>query len=221
MSFNKETKNLLLQILNEAPAPPTQMGGGFGGIKSSPIENKQKNKKVAQTLNATDPEVTSTSREYKKYLEDLMKSSTGKEISVGASEPPLEALTTLGAVKRAAGYDVDPNSAVELLTPGFARKKDASGKPISGLGGIDIMGTLAGTVSPAMKLGAGMAALEFGMGSFGEKLATKLPYLTALGIDPFDYATKIMGVDYVADQLRKLPARQQKAISSGAGNIEL
>jgi len=217
MYFTKETKNLLLQILNEATPPSGSMGGGFGGKDALSLDSKPKSKKET----SPSAEVSGTSREYKKYISSLLKDLTGKDINVGFQEPPLELLTTLGAAKRMAGYSTDPNAAVELLTPGLARKKDASGKPIGGLAGVDVMKSAAGLVTPAAKLGAGMAALEFGMGALGEKLATKLPYLTALGVDPFDYATKIMGVDYVADQLRKLPARQQKAITSGAGNIEL
>lgn len=196
MSFNKQTKSLLLSIINEQ----SSMGGGVN------LNPTLKDKKIK---NKFEDEYYYGQEELKKSLKNI----TGKKPEEMTSDAPsLEYLAGLGMAKRAMGYSTDPNAAAELLTPV---------SPITSTGNWNLPGMLKQAAGLGVKTGMAAGALNIGMGELGQKLSTKLPYLAALGIDPFDYATKVMGVDYVADQLRKLPARQQKAIASGAGHIEL
>lgn len=119
--------------------------------------------------------------------------------------PSLGTLAALGMLKRGMGYGTKGNKGTELL------------------GGLNFSSgaSFAKSLIPtAAKIGLASAALTT-MGPIGVGLDKKLPYLAALGVDPFDYATQVMGVDYVADQLSKLGPRQKQQNTSGAGYIKL
>jgi hypothetical protein len=196
MKLDSVTKSFLLHVLNEQ-AP---MGGG---VNLNPMVKDKKSK------NKFDADYYFGQDELKKALE----TTSGKEAEeFNQSSPSLEYLSTLGMIKRGSGYSTDPDAPVELLTPAA---------PLDKSGNWNVKGIGQQLLGVGTKTGAAAAALNLGMGELGAKLSTKLPYLVALGIDPFDYATKVMGVDYVADQLRKLPARQKQQITSGAGYINL
>lgn len=229
MSFDNRTKAFLLKVLNE-------QSGSFGGATTlSPKMTKgSKKPKVEWDPTKQDTPEYGTGVTYPSddepgapfgeppkygegqsetnYYTDLLKTGLS---GVGATDPEKETSTSpslgylagLGTLKRTMGYDTSPKKGAELIDFNL---RDKSGnisptKVITSLG------------SRAAKTGLGMAALNIGMGQLGNKLAGKLPYLAALGVDPFDYATKIMGVDYVSDELSKLPYRQYRQITSGGG----
>jgi|LauGreDrversion4_2_1035121.scaffolds.fasta_scaffold06150_3 hypothetical protein len=224
MSFDNRTKAFLLKVLNE-------QSGSFGGattlspkmtkgskkpkVEWDPQEQELPEYGTANTGGAyfgAEPPKYGEGQSETNYYTDLLKTGLS---GVGATDPEKETSTSpslgylagLGTLKRTMGYDTSPKKGAELIDFNL---RDKSGnisptKVITSLG------------SRAAKTGLGMAALNIGMGQLGNKLAGKLPYLAALGVDPFDYATKIMGVDYVSDELSKLPYRQYRQITSGGG----
>jgi hypothetical protein len=198
MYLNKNTKDFLLYTLRE----DTSMGGGVGttpGYGSSiPAYDTAYTEIDPVTGKIKKKKTESESLYYKNALQtalgsdiDLAKETSGK--------PSLGFLGALGTAKRRLGYKLDPNAQTGMRG-GESLVKDA----IAGVAGAGLAG----------------AALSF-MGPLGQSIAGKLPYLTAMGVDPLDYATKVMGVDYVSDQLSKLGKNQTKQMTSGAGNIKL
>lgn len=198
MYLNKNTKDFLLYTLREE----ISMGGGVGmtpGYGSSiPAYDP--------SATETDPVTGKTKKKKKEseslYYKNALKTALGSDIDLDketSGQPSLGFLGALGTAKRRLGYKLDPNAQTGMRG-GESLVKDA----IAGVAGAGLAG----------------AALSF-MGPLGQSIAGKLPYLTAMGVDPLDYATKVMGVDYVSDQLSKLGKNQTKQITSGAGNIKL
>lgn len=190
MILDENTTIFLIQVLNEAD----EMGGG---VSLTPYE---------QTVDVVDPKTGKSKKVknkqnedkfYKDQLQNILNVDPENKIDLeneDTSKPSLGLLAGLGIAKRRLGYKTDPYGSVSM-------KGDSIAKDVAqSLAG----GALAGT------------ALQF-MGPLGQAVSGKLPYLAALGVDPLDYATKLMGVDYVRDQLGKLGARQAKQITAGQG----
>jgi hypothetical protein len=198
MYLNKNTKDFLLYTLREN----TSMGGGVGmspGYGSSSPPND-----ISYT--EIDP-VTGKIKKKKKESESLygksaLQAALGTDVDLDketSGQPSLGFLGALGTIKRRMGYKLDPNAETGMR------------------GGT---GLVKGAISGVAGAGLASTALAF-MGPLGQSIAGKLPYLTAMGVDPLDYATKVMGVDYVSKELGSLAKRQTKQITSGAGNIKL
>lgn len=243
MELDENTKYFLVSLLKEETVP---MGGGIGGSKATGTGGQGYEYKDSQTgeIKYLDPSQSSfldnpiislsgigtgdteqkqgeSDEDYKKRIGDEVTSkfkgaleySTGFDFDeMPEDQPSLEYLAALGTIKRSLGWPTNPSAGSELMDFGPARTKT---------GDIDWSRTLMKPAGRAVSYGLAKAALNTGMGEIGRKLSGKINYLTALGVDPFDYATKVMGVDYVADQLAKLPARQKKQITAGQGNIAL
>jgi len=251
MYLDKDTKLFLLHVLNENSPSGSNMGGGAGGgnaewspgstmpnwanrvvndqstalptLKNNADSNILNNPLVALSTVGFDTEKQKgeseddfqkrlggkVSKDFKnvlKYVSDIDFDQMPKD------RPSLEYLAALGTVKRSLGYPTSADSGSELMD--FGPAKDKSGD-------IDIKKTLFKPAGRLVSLGLSRAALNTGMGELGKKLSGKMNYLAALGVDPFDYATKVMGVDYTADQLAKLPKRQKQQITAGQGYIGL
>jgi hypothetical protein len=198
MYLNKNTKDFLLYTLRE----DTSMGGGVGttpGYGFSIAEYDPSGTEI-------DPVTGKTKKKKKQseesYYKTALQAALGTDVDLDketSGQPSLGLLGALGTVKRRLGYKLDPNAE-------------------TGMRGGDSL--IKGAISGVAGAGLAGAALGF-MGPLGQSIAGKLPYLTAMGVDPLDYATKVMGVDYASDQLSKLGKRQVKQITSGAGNIKL
>jgi hypothetical protein len=201
MFLDTQTKSFLLKMLNESTQyQPQQYVWNFGSTGDySPGDAFKINK----------PPKMNDADWYKKLLDDSAKQADGKiDWAPNKEGPSLGTLAALGALKRSMGYKTNSGE-TEFLIPGFFDDK----------GNISLSKMARMAVPTAAKTGLAAAALST-MGPLGSKLSTKLPNIALLGLDPFDYATKIMGVDYVADQLGKLGARQKQQITSGAGYIK-
>lgn len=215
MNFlDEETKLFLLKVLKESgganqkkPVGPTWNPTGTGG---STLLTPEEAKSAAGSTAAA----MSQDKYYKDALKMGLSSSTGMDEKMldkeGQAGPSLELLGALGTLKRTMGYKTGADSTSDML-----------GVPFVTPSGINYGKLFNYAASRAAKAGLGAAALSYGMGPLGQNLAGKLPRLALLGVDPFDYATKIMGVDYASDQLSKLAANQKKQIVSGAGYIKL
>jgi len=201
MNFDSDTKSFLLSVLNE------DMGGGVGTqqdyglhIKEYDPYNYEKDPVTGKIKKTKKQNTPSESDFYKKELQTALDAS-GSSVDLdkeSTGKPSLELLGGLGVLKRRLGYNTSSGGGAEMRGQNLVK---------------DVARGAAG---------AGIAASALAtMGQLGQSIAGKLPYLTAMGVDPFDYATKVMGVDYVSDQLSKLPARQTKQITSGAGHIQL
>lgn len=198
MYLNQNTKDFLLYTLREE----TSMGGGVGttpGYGSSVAPYDPSDREI-------DPVTGKTKKKKKEseslYYKNALQTALGSDIDLDketSGQPSLGLLGALGTAKRRLGYKLDPNAQTGMRG-GESLVKDA----IAGVAGAGLAG----------------AALSF-MGPLGQSIAGKLPYLTAMGVDPLDYATKVMGVDYVSDQLSKLGKRQTKQITSGVGYEKL
>jgi hypothetical protein len=198
MYLNKNTKDFLLYTLREE----TSMGGGVGmtpgyGSSIAPYDPSE---------TEIDPVTGKTKKKKKEseslYYKNALQTALGSDIDLSketSGKPSLAFLGALGTAKRRLGYKLDPNAETGMRG-GESLVKDA----VAGVAGAGLAG----------------AALSF-MGPLGQSIAGKLPYLTAMGVDPLDYATKVMGVDYVSKELGSLAKRQTKQITSGAGNIKL
>jgi hypothetical protein len=195
MYLNKNTKDFLLYTLRE----DTSMGGGVGttpgyGLSIGDYESSEPE---------TDP-IIKKSKKKKKQSESLygksaLQAALGTDVDLDketSGQPSLGFLGGLGTIKRRMGYKLDPNAG-------------------TGMRGGDSL--IKGAISGVAGGGLASTALAF-MGPLGQHISGKLPYLTAMGVDPLDYATKVMGVDYVSDQLSKLGKNK---MTSGAGNIKL
>lgn len=202
MNFDRDTKSFLLSVLNE------DMGGGVGSQQDYGLHIKEYDPYDYETdpttgkVKKTRKKDTQSESDYYKTALQTAMTAAGAPIDLDKQDttgkPSLELLGGLGVLKRRLGYDTASGGGAEM------RGKDITKDALRGLAGG----------------GIAAAALQF-MGPLGQRISEKLPYLTAMGVDPFDYATKVMGVDYVSDQLSKLPARQAKQITSGAGHIQL
>ena len=211
MYLNKNTKDFLLYTLRE----DTSGGGGVGtspgygstvapydpsDIETDPVTGKtKKKKKESESL----------------YYKNALQTALGSDIDLDketSGQPSLGFLAALGTMKRRMGWETDPNAKTRMMGDDILPK---------GAGVVDAAAALAKS-AVARSAGGGLAsaALAF-MGPLGQHITGKLPYLTAMGVDPLDYATKVMGVDYVSDQLSKLGKRQTGQITSGAANIKL
>jgi len=198
MYLNKNTKDFLLYTLREE----TSMGGGVG---MTPGDGSG-----IGDYDSSEPEIDPVTKKRKKkkkqseslYGKSALQAALGTDVDLDketSGQPSLGFLGALGTIKRRMGYKLDPNAE-------------------TGMRGGDSL--IKGAISGVAGAGLASTALAF-MGPLGQSIAGKLPYLTAMGVDPLDYATKVMGVDYVSDQLSKLGKRQTKQITSGAGNIKL
>ena len=198
MYLNQNTKDFLLYTLRE----DTSGGGGVGmspGYGSTIADYDPSDTEI-------DPVTGKTKKKKKQseasYYKSALQTALGSDIDLDketSGQPSLGLLGALGTIKRRMGYKLDPNAE-------------------TGMRGGDSL--IKGAISGVAGAGLASTALAF-MGPLGQKISGKLPYLTAMGVDPLDYATKVMGVDYVSDQLSKLGKRQTKQITSGAGNIKL
>ena len=195
MILDENTTIFLIQVLNEENAI---LSGGGGGVSTmAPYEPyiNVVDPKTGKVKKVKNPE--SEDKFYKKLLQSELDANPSNKVDLdqeNKSQPSLGALAGIGIVKRRLGYDTNPSGAVAMKGENIAR---------------DIASSVAGA-------GIAGTGLQF-MGQLGQAVSNKLPYLSALGVDPFDYATKIMGVDYVRDQLGKLGARQAKQITAGQG----
>jgi hypothetical protein len=240
MYIDSDTKSFLIHVLNEQTP-----GGGVGGSQWQPgmtmapgwaSEIINYNPKNAQdtslldnpilkfaTTDYTDAEQKpgESEEEYQQRIGNKIsndfKSSlnyaTGTDLEgMSDDKPSLEYLAGLGILKRSLGYPTNPEAGSELMDFGPARDKS---------GDVDWTRTAVKPAARALSYGLAKAALNTGMGDLGKKLSGKINYLVALGVDPFDYATKVIGVDYAADQLAKMPKRQKKQITAGQGYIDL
>lgn len=208
MFLDLKTTSFLLKILNESST---------AGSSSSPSIKST----VGLTGSFSDvndnldipfaPKGVSETEFYKKYIKDTTKQMGGNfDDSVGSGGPSLGTLAALGMLKRGMGYKTQPGSALEFLGPKFT---NSSGEFSPRAIATSLMPT-------GVKTAMAAAALET-MGPLGSAISKKLGNVALLGIDPFDYATQVMGVDYVADQLSKLGSRQKQQVTSGAGYIKL
>lgn len=233
MYLDEQTKSFLLKVLNEQfptggganrkkinPAAPDWTGGGelltpemqasaaatqtggFGGGGTAGAPFGIPGQASGNVKPMSD----------KKYYSMALKSGLGAqgydlEKEKSSNQPSLEYLGALGTLKRTMGYSTDPSAGVEML-----------GVPFVGKGGTDLGKLGRYATSKAAKTGLAAAILNTNMGQLGSAISGKLGRLALLGADPFDYATKVMGVDYVSDQISKLGKRQYP---SGAGNIKL
>jgi hypothetical protein len=226
MFIDEQTKLFLLDVLSEAELP---IGTAIGTDTSNPYDTLAKKLFSGKTGGAKElkPQIIAAKKENKDEEFDLAKEAiktsfaqtTGFDPETAATTtggPSLEYLAGLGVLKRSLGYDTrDPNA--ELID--FSIRRDKAGNIDLGKTAVGVGKNLLGRAS---SYGLAQAALNMGgMGELGTKLSGKLGRLALLGVDPFDYATKVMGVDYVSDQLKKLPARQRQQITSGGGNITL
>lgn len=213
MSFDKNTKTFLVTVLNEQ----TPFGGVGGSQTLAPkISKKPKFANWVPGEEKAPDYVQGEKQSEDDYYKDLFKTGMAGVGSIdpekeGANAPSLGYLGGLGVLKRTMGYNTSPGTSSELID--FNLRNKATGS-------LDPTKIVTNVGSRAVKTGLGAAALSYGMGELGNKLAGKLPYLAALGVDPFDYATKIMGVDYVSDQFSKLPNRQYKQMISGGGYFQ-
>jgi hypothetical protein len=194
MHLNKNTKEFLLHVLRE------DISGG-GGVGTS--ANYGLNIPDYDPSNTGIDPITGKPKKKKKqseseYYKDALQMALGGDVDLDketSGQPSLGFLGALGTVKRRLGYKPNSGDATAMRGSNSLIKG-----AISGIAG----GGLAST------------ALAF-MGPLGQHLSGKLPYLTAMGVDPLDYATKVMGVDYVSDELSKLGKRQSSQITSGGG----
>lgn len=204
MSFDKNTKSFLLHLLNEA--------GGVGTLSDEGLNMQEYGYDFNQSFPGPKKKTKKGEEDfYKSQLKTALGTVTGGLVDTekeAPTSPSLGYLAGLGTLKRTMGYKTSPESGAELID--LAPKVTSAGLP-------DLHGTAKKLAGRAIGLGTATAALNVGMGQLGQKLAGKLPYLTALGVDPLDYATKIMGVDYVANELSKLPTRQYRQMTSGGG----
>lgn len=234
MYLDEQTKSFLLKVLNEQSPP----GGGANRKKINPASPDWKGEgelltpEMQASAAATQtggfggggsggapfPGPSSSASgnvkpmSDKKYYSMALKSGLGAqgydlEKEKSSNQPSLEYLGALGTLKRTMGYSTDPSAGVEML-----------GVPFVGKGGTDLGKLGRYATSKAAKTGLAAAILNTNMGQLGSAISGKLGRLALLGADPFDYATKVMGVDYVSDQISKLGKRQYP---SGAGNIKL
>ena len=198
MYLNQNTKDFLLYTLREDTS-------GGGGVGMTPGYGS-----TIGDYDSSEPEIdpiTGKTKKKKKKSESLYDKSAlqlalGSDIDLNketSGQPSLGFLGALGTLKRRMGYKLDPNAETEMR------------------GGT---GLVKGAISGVAGAGLASTALAF-MGPLGQSIAGKLPYLTAMGVDPLDYATKVMGVDTVSDELRKLSKRNTKQVMSGMGNFKL
>lgn len=195
MILDESTTIFLIQVLNEENAILSGGGGGVISNKGYQPYTEVIDPKTGKVKKVKNPE--SEDKFYKKLLQSELDANPSNKVDLdqeNKSQPSLGALAGIGIVKRRLGYDTNPSGAVAMKGENIAR---------------DIASSVAGG-------GIASTGLQF-MGQLGQAVSDKLPYLSALGVDPFDYATKIMGVDYVRDQLGKLGARQTKQITAGQG----
>lgn len=228
MYLDEQTKSFLLKVLNEQSPP----GGGANRKKINPaapdwtgggelITPEMQARAAAAQVGGFGGGGTGGAggnvkpMSDKKYYSMALKSGLGAqgydlEKEKSSNQPSLEYLGALGTLKRTMGYSTDPSAGVEMLGVPFVGK------------GATYLGNLGRYVtSKAAKTGLAAAILNTNMGQLGSAISGKLGRLAVLGADPFDYATKVMGVDYVSDQISKLGKRQYQQIASGAGSIRL
>ena len=195
MILDENTTIFLIQVLNEDNKILTGGGGGVISTQGYQPYTEVIDPKTGKIKKIKNPE--SEDKFYKKLLQSELDANPSNTIDLdqeNQSQPSLGALAGIGILKRRLGYDTNPSAGVAMKGENIAR---------------DIATSVAGA-------GIAGTGLQF-MGQLGQAVSQKLPYLSALGVDPFDYATKIMGVDYVGDQLKKLGARQAKQITAGQG----
>jgi len=199
MYLNKNTKDFLLYTLREED---TSMGGGVGMSSGDGSDFGD--------FESSEPEIDTITGKTKKkkkkseslYYKSALQTALGSDIDLDketSGQPSLGLLGALGTLKRRMGYKLDPNAE-------------------TGMRGGDSL--IKGVISGIAGGGLASTALAF-MGPLGQHISGKLPYLTAMGVDPLDYATKVMGVDTVSDELGKLAKRNTKQVMSGMGNIKL
>jgi hypothetical protein len=194
MILDENTTIFLIQVLNE---DNKILAGGGGGVSTQGYQpyTEVVDPKTGKIKKIKNPE--SEDKFYTKVLQQELDADPSNTIDLeqeSRSQPSLALLANIGTLKRRFGYDTNPSGGVAMKGENLVR---------------DVASTLGGG-------GLAGAGLQF-MGPLGQAVSQKLPYLAALGVDPFDYATKIMGVDYVGDQLKKLGARQAKQITAGQG----
>jgi hypothetical protein len=228
MYLDEQTKSFLLKVLNEQSPP----GGGANRKKINPaapdwtgggelITPEMQARAAAAQVGGFGGGGTGGAggnvkpMSDKKYYSMALKSGLGAqgydlEKEKSSNQPSLEYLGALGTLKRTMGYSTDPSAGVEML-----------GVPFVGKGGTDLGKLGRYATSKAAKTGLAAAILNTNMGQLGSAISGKLGRLALLGADPFDYATKVMGVDYVSDQISKLGKRQYQQVASGAGSIRL
>lgn len=227
MYLDKQTKSFLLRVLNEQTPPgsggSTGQGAPFGGANRKPqlgpgwsgpgqlLTPGEQAANVKQNPMFSSVKPMSDKKYYDAALKGGLKAQGyDLEKEKSSNQPSLEYLGALGTLKRTMGYNTDPGAGVEML-----------GVPFVGEKGVNLGKLARYATSKAAKTGIAAAALNTNMGQLGSAISGKLGRLALLGADPFDYATKIMGVDYVSDQISKLGKRQYQQIASGAGSIRL
>ena len=209
MYLDEQTKSFLLKVLNEQSPP----GGGANRKKINPAapDWKGEGELITPEMQAGISGGNVKPMSDKKYYNMALKSGLGAqgydlEKEKSSNQPSLEYLGALGTLKRTMGYSTDPNAGVEML-----------GVPFVGKGGTDLGKLGRYVTSKAAKTGLAAAILNTNMGQLGSAISGKLGRLALLGADPFDYATKVMGVDYASDQISKLAKRQYQQVTSGGG----
>jgi hypothetical protein len=235
MYLDEQTKSFLLRVLNEQTPPgsggSTGPGAPFGGANRKPqlgpdwSGSGQLLTPGEQAANVKQNPMFSSVKPMsdKKYYDAALKGGLKAqgydlEKEKSSNQPSLEYLGALGTLKRTMGYNTDPGAGVEMLGIPFVGGVDPNTGKSKGADWAKL-GRYA--TSKVAKTGIAAAALNTNMGQLGSAISGKLGRLALLGADPFDYATKVMGVDYVSDQISKLGKRQYQQIASGAGSIRL